>query len=72
MPAGVSEEEIERRRAQYRKLLRLPPEIAGEAIVRGIEQRQARILIGSDAKFISMIARRMPVRYWKFLTRGMR
>ncbi len=71
IPAGVSEDEIQRRRARYRQLLRLPPEIAGETIVRGIEQRQARILIGSDAKFISMIARLMPVRYWKFLTRGM-
>src|SRR5215510_13079816 len=46
IPAGATEEEIARRRERYRKLLRLPPEVAGETIVRGIERRQARILVG--------------------------
>lgn len=67
IPAGVSEEEIELRRRKYQKLLRLPPEIAGETIVRGIERRAPRILIGSDAKTISLIARLVPVSYWKVL-----
>lgn len=71
IPAGVSDEEIARRHARYRKLLRLPPALAGETIVRGIERRQARVLIGSDAKLISLIARVMPVSYWKFLSRKM-
>ena len=71
MPAGVTKEEIARRLRRYRKLLRLPPEIAGETIVRGIERRQARILIGSDAKMISIIARLLPVSYWKMLRRKM-
>lgn len=70
VPAGVSEKEMERRRAQYRKLMRLPPEVAGETIVNGIERRQSRILVGSDAKFISTIARLLPVSYWKFLVRA--
>ena len=69
VPAGISEEEIAERHARYRKLLRLPPEIAGETIVRGIERRQSRILVGSDAKVISLIARLWPVRYWKVLLR---
>jgi len=69
VPAGVTEEEIARRRAKYRKLLRLPPEIAGETIVRGIEQRQPRVLIGSDAKVISLVARLLPASYWKLLAR---
>jgi NAD(P)-dependent dehydrogenase (short-subunit alcohol dehydrogenase family) len=71
VPAGVSEEEIARRHARYRKLLRLPPEIAGETIVRGIERRQPRILVGSDAKTIALIARFLPVSYWKALMRLM-
>ncbi|HEU4834664.1 MAG TPA: SDR family NAD(P)-dependent oxidoreductase [Pyrinomonadaceae bacterium] len=71
VPAGTSEEEIARRHAKYRKLLRLPPEIAGETIVRGIERRDSRILVGSDAKVISTIARLWPVRYWKVLVRRM-
>src|SRR5215216_943478 len=69
VPAGVSEEEIARRLAKYRKLLRLPPEIAGETIVRGIEQRQPRVLIGSDAKVISLVARLLPATYWKLLSK---
>ncbi|HSE19001.1 MAG TPA: SDR family NAD(P)-dependent oxidoreductase [Pyrinomonadaceae bacterium] len=69
VPAGVTEKEIARRQAKYRKLLRLPPEIAGETIVRGIERRESRILVGSDAKVISLIARLWPVRYWNVLVR---
>ena len=71
VPAGVSEEEIARRRENFRKLLRLPPEVAGETIVRGIERRQTRMLVGSDAKTISLIARLLPVSYWKLLARPM-
>ena len=71
MPAGVTEEEIARRLKRYRKLLRLSPEIAGETIVRGIEDRQDRVLVGSDAKMISIIARLLPVSYWKMLGRKM-
>ena len=69
IPAGISEEEIARRHARYRKLLRMPPEIAGETIVRGIERRQPRILVGSDAKVISLVARLLPATYWKLLSR---
>jgi short-subunit dehydrogenase len=67
VPAGVTEEEIARRHKKYRKLLRMPPEVAGEMIVRGIERRQARVLVGSDARAISLIARVLPVSYWKLL-----
>jgi NAD(P)-dependent dehydrogenase (short-subunit alcohol dehydrogenase family) len=67
VPAGVSDEEVERRREQFRKLLRLPPEVAGETIVRGIERRKSRILVGSDARVLSVIARVLPVSYWKVL-----
>ena len=67
VPAGVTEEEIERRRKQYRKLLTLPPETAAETIVRGIERRQSRVLVGSDAKVISAVSRLLPVSYWRLL-----
>jgi len=71
VPTGISEEEMEKRRRKYRKLLRLPPEVAGETIVTGIERRQARVLIGSDAKFISLISRLLPVSYWKVMAKQM-
>ena len=67
VPAGVSEEEVARRRERFRKLLRLPPEVAGETIVRGVERRQSRVLVGSDARAVSAIARLLPVSYWKLL-----
>ena len=67
VPAGVTEEQITKRRARYRKLLTMPPEIAGETIVRGIERRRSRVLVGSDAKVISVVARLLPVSYWKLL-----
>jgi hypothetical protein len=35
--------------------------------VRGIERRKKRVLVGSDAKAISLIARVLPVSYWKLL-----
>jgi NAD(P)-dependent dehydrogenase (short-subunit alcohol dehydrogenase family) len=67
VPAGVSAEEIEHRRERFRKLLRLPPDVAGEAIVRGVERRKPRVLVGGDAKVISLIVRVLPVSYWKVL-----
>ena len=71
VPAGVTEDVIAQRREKHRKLLRLPSPIAGETIVRGIERRESRILVGSDAKALSLIARLLPRRYWKVLVRRM-
>jgi len=67
VPADVSAEEVARHREQFRRLLRLPAEVAGEAIVRGVERRKARVLVGPDAKVVSAIARALPVSYWKVL-----
>ena len=68
-PAGLSAEEVERERAAWRKPLRMPPEIAGEIIVRGVERRKARVLVGTDAKIIDMLARLAPVSGWRLLER---
>ncbi len=70
VPAGAPEDEVERARAAAQKLLRMPAEHAGELIVRGIERRQARILVGGDAKTVSIIERLAPVRYWQLLKRA--
>ena len=50
----------------------MPPALAGETIVRGIERRQARILVGSDAKMIAILERLMPVNYWNLLGRRLK
>ncbi|HZW21297.1 SDR family NAD(P)-dependent oxidoreductase [Noviherbaspirillum sp.] len=67
VPAGVPDEEVQRRKALADKLLRMPPEKAGEIIVRGIERRKARVLVGADAKIASLLERIAPVGYWSLL-----
>jgi NAD(P)-dependent dehydrogenase (short-subunit alcohol dehydrogenase family) len=64
-------EEEERHRAAAEKLLRMPPTKAGEIIVKGVERRKPRVLVGLDAKIISLIERLAPVSYWKLLERLM-
>ena len=71
VPAGATEDEIARERARHRKLLRMPADIAGEIIVHGIERRKPRILVGSDARVLSAIARLLPSSYWKIVASRM-
>ena len=68
-PAGVAQEEIDRRRAASQKMLRMAPERAGEIIVRAVERRRARVLVGGDAAVVALIERLAPVRYWRLLGR---
>jgi NAD(P)-dependent dehydrogenase (short-subunit alcohol dehydrogenase family) len=67
VPAGVPPEEVERRRQFAQKHLRMPPGKAGEIIVRGIEARKARILVGDDATLVALLERIAPVAYWSIL-----
>lgn len=65
--AGVvlTEKEIaERREKMNRNLSRTLPEQAAEIIVVGIKTRSPRILIGSDARLLSVIGRFFPRRYF--------
>ncbi|MGQ9826432.1 MAG: SDR family NAD(P)-dependent oxidoreductase [Roseiflexus sp.] len=66
-PATLSDEEFEQGMARARRLLKLPPEIAGETIVRGIEERKARVLIGANARLIDLLVRIAPVSYWRIM-----
>jgi NAD(P)-dependent dehydrogenase (short-subunit alcohol dehydrogenase family) len=70
-PQGVDGPEVARRRAAFAKFLRMPPSTAGEIIVRGVEQRRARLLVGSDAMGLSLLARLLPVSYWSVMARGL-
>jgi len=45
----------------------MPPARAGEIIVRGMEKRKARIVVGMDAKIVSLLERIAPVGYWNLL-----
>ncbi len=72
MPRTNSPEEDEAKRKSFEAVLTLPPEIAGETIVRGVENRKARVLVGSDAKMLALIERLMPVNYWNLVGRALK
>jgi NAD(P)-dependent dehydrogenase (short-subunit alcohol dehydrogenase family) len=65
----LSPQEQVEQQALIKKLLTLDPAIAGEIIVKGIENRQNRILVGDDAKMLALIVRLFPVSYWNMLSR---
>jgi NAD(P)-dependent dehydrogenase (short-subunit alcohol dehydrogenase family) len=67
VPVGISPQELELRRKQAQRMLRMPAERAGEIIVKGIERDAARILVGADAKITSIFERLMPVSYWRVI-----
>jgi len=61
-------EEFEQR---FEQIARRTPEQAAEEILRGVERDQARILVGRDARFISILVRLLPVRYMRLMKRLM-
>jgi short-subunit dehydrogenase len=64
--------EIELTVARVEKLLRMPPHVAAEIIVKGVARGKARIVVGMDAKLGALIERLLPVSYWSLLGRGLR
>jgi NAD(P)-dependent dehydrogenase (short-subunit alcohol dehydrogenase family) len=69
VPKDMPPQEIARRRALAKKALTMPPAIAGEIIVRGIERGSARVLVGNDAKFLAILERLAPIAYWRIFMR---
>jgi NAD(P)-dependent dehydrogenase (short-subunit alcohol dehydrogenase family) len=67
--AGASAVKREKTVASFEELARTSPEKAAERILRGVERREPRILIGSDAYQIDILQRLRPVSYWKTLAR---
>jgi NAD(P)-dependent dehydrogenase (short-subunit alcohol dehydrogenase family) len=70
MSRALSEAELAQAQKRFQRLLKMPPEQAGEIIVKAIEQRRPRIIIGSDARFAALVERLFPVSYWKLLARN--
>ena len=64
-PAAKREENI----ARFERLARTPPEKAAAVILRGVERRSPRILIGADAYQIDIFQRLRPATYWKSMMR---
>lgn len=64
-PATRHEEGI----ARFERLARTAPEKAAARILRGVERREPRILIGADAYQVDILQRLRPATYWKILSR---
>jgi short-subunit dehydrogenase len=66
---ALSAEELETLRVWSEAQLKLAPEAAAEAIVHAVERRQARVVVGTDAKMASIVERIAPVLHWEWLQR---
>src|SRR5467141_1013599 len=66
---GVKRTGLEEKAARFEKLFRTSPEVAAARILRGVERREPRILIGTDAYKIDILQRLRPASYWKALAR---
>jgi NAD(P)-dependent dehydrogenase (short-subunit alcohol dehydrogenase family) len=66
-PSSAAAGDMTSKRESFDSLLVMPPEIAGETIVRGIERRKARILVGRDCKGAALVERLTPVTYWNWI-----
>ena len=69
LPAGAAPAEVQQHQANWRRLLRLAPETAAARILRGIERREPRVLVGNDAIGAAWMQRLMPVGYWQPMAR---
>jgi NAD(P)-dependent dehydrogenase (short-subunit alcohol dehydrogenase family) len=67
--AGVAKENIQEKSTLFERLLKTPPEVAAARILRGVEQSEPRVLIGSDARKIDILQRLQPGTYWKIMSR---
>lgn len=63
LETGAIEHQLER----ARRLLRMPPEQAARIILRGVERRKPRIIVGYDAWLGYMLERILPTGYWPLM-----
>lgn len=61
--SGVSASEAQAGQREFERLLRLDPARAAEIILRGVERRQPRVLVGDDARALDLLARLLPDSY---------
>ena len=71
MSQSLSPQEIAHGQAQASRFLTLPPERAGRIIVDGLEKRRPRVIVGNDARFLSVVERMFPVDHAGLLDRLM-
>ena len=67
--ADVMRQAADAGRIAFEKLLTLPADAAAAEILRGIERRAPRILVGKDARNAALIQRLLPAGYWRAILR---
>jgi len=67
LPKGTPAAKAAAKLKEIESFLRMKPEVAGETIVRGVENRRARVIVGSDAKVAALLERLLPVHYWNLV-----
>jgi short-subunit dehydrogenase len=65
--AGTTNAEAEQQLERARRVLTMAPAQAGEIIVRAVERRAPRVIVGGSAKMMALIERLAPVSYWTIL-----
>jgi NAD(P)-dependent dehydrogenase (short-subunit alcohol dehydrogenase family) len=55
--------------ARFERVARTSPDAAAAKILRGVESRKARVLIGTDAYFVDIWQRLKPASYWSLLAK---
>jgi short-subunit dehydrogenase len=55
--------------ARFEKVTPTSPEAAAARILKGVERREPRILIGRDARQIDIVQRLRPATYWKMMAK---
>ena len=70
LPRGTSAAVLAEQRELWRRLLVLPAEAAAARILKGIEGREPRVLVGRDAVQVAWLQRLFPVRYWRLMARA--
>ena len=61
------EKEHDRRARDFDRMARTSPRDAAERIILGMEKKKGRLLIGADARVISVMQRLMPALYGKVI-----
>jgi len=54
---------------RFHRITRTDPELAAAKILRAVERRRSRVLIGPDAYFVEILQRLRPTGYWPTLAR---
>lgn len=68
---NLDEEALAQGRQAMRSALKMPPAEAADAIVRAIEARRPRVLVGRDARFAALLERLLPTSHWNLIQKAL-